>query len=303
MSDFNYNKIRFPLFGYLLLVGSAFFTSLSYVIGKIMDKDLDPESTAFFWFFGAFIFSLFVSPFIPSQRKEIRNLRSYGNIFIYTSVLTSAGASLWMFSLWTIGPALTSFLLKTQTLFSLVLGMLFLGERLNKWESLGIVVTIAGGIIVAYQKDSYLMIGTVTAISAALLYSLVSFLVKKIANDLNMLTVATLRTLGVSIVLFAYLILTGTFDAPDFADIVFMGLGGVSGACIAKACQFHSIKMLDVSRTTAILPLESLFVVILSYFIFNDLPSIWKMFGGILIITGVVFLVFFRDGNANLFGK
>ena len=303
MSNINNNKNRFPFVGYLFLIGTAFFTALSYSIGKFLDKDLDPETTTFFWFFGAFVFSLFVFPLIPSQRKELKNLHRYKEIFIYTSVLTSVGGTLWIISLWTIGPALTSFLLKAQTLFSLFLGILFLGERLNRWESVGIIITIIGGIIVAYQTESYLIVGTITALSAAFFYSLMTFLVKKIANDLNMLTVATLRTLGVSIVVFSYLILTGTYQIPDLKDVLYMGLGGINGAYIAKALQFHSIKLLDVSRTTAVMPLESLFVVILSYFLFNDLPSAIKLLGGVLIITGVVFLVFFRGEKYDLLGK
>jgi len=294
---------RFPFSGYLFLIGTAFFTALSYAIGKFLDKDLDPETTTFFWFFGAFVFSLFFSPLIPSQRREFKNLRVYKKIFIYSSVITSVGAALWIFSLWTIGPALTSFLMKAQTLFSLFLGIIFLGERLNKWESIGIIVTIVGGIIVAYQRESYLIIGTITALTAAFFYSFLSFLVKKIANDLNMLTVATLRTLGVSVVVFLYLMVTGTFETPGFKDALYMGLGGINGAYIAKACQFHSIKLLDVSRTTAVMPLESLFVIILSYFLFDDLPSVIKLLGGALIITGVVFLVIFRGEKNNILGK
>ena len=287
-------KIKFPVTGYLYLIGTAFFTSLSYAVGKFLDKDLDLETATFFWFFGAFVFALFVSPFIPSQRKEFKNLGRYGKIFIYSGVITSVGAALWIYSLWTIGPPLTSFLMKAQTVFSLFLGMIFLGERLNRLESLGIAVTVIGGIIVAYQKETYLIIGTATALSAAFFYSFLSFIVKKIANDLNMLTVATLRTLGVSITVSLYLILTGTFQAPSFTDAVFMGVGGITGAYVAKACQFHSIKLLDVSRTTAVMPMESLFVIILSYLLFDDLPSGVKIIGGSLIIIGVVFLVIFR---------
>lgn len=296
-------KQKLPITGYLFLVGTAFFTALSYAIGKSLDGNLDPETTTFFWFFGAFITALIIAPFIPSQRAQFKNLNKYKEIFIYSSILTSIGAALWMVSLWTIGPALTSFLMKAQTLFSLLLGVIFLGERLNKGESIGIVVTVIGGVIVAYQKDSYLIIGTLTAIAAAFFYSFLSFIVKKIAQDLNMLTVATLRALGVSIVLSIYLIITNSFQAPTINQIIYMIFGGICGAYIAKACQFHSIKLLDVSRTTAVMPMESIFVIILSYALFKDLPSPIKLAGGAAIIIGVVFLVIFRGERNDLLGK
>ena len=239
----------------------------------------------------------------PSQRGELRQLRKYTAIFILSSVVTAIGAALWIFSLRTIGPPLTSFLMKAQTLFSLFLGVMFLGERLNKGESIGIIVTIAGGVIVAYQREGYLLLGTLMALLSAFFYSLLSFLVKKIAQDLNMLTVANLRALGVAIVAFIYLIISGRFQIPGLTDLVLMALGGLTGAYIAKASQFQSIKLLDVSRSTAVMPMESLFVILFSYFIFDDLPSIVKLIGGAGIIAGVVFLVIFRGEKNDVLGK
>jgi drug/metabolite transporter (DMT)-like permease len=193
--------------------------------------------------------------------------------------------------------------MKSQTLFSLLLGIIFLGERLNKGETVGIVITIAGGIIVAYQKEGYLIFGTLTALLSAFFYSLLSFLIKKIAQDLNMLTVANLRALGVSIVVFIYLMITGRFEIPGLRDLMFMSFGGLTGAYIAKASQFQSIKLLDVSRSTAVMPMESLFVILFSYFLFYDLPSVIKLIGGAGIIIGVVFLVIFRGERNDVLGK
>ena len=292
--------MKYPLRGYIFLVGTAFFTALSYVFGKAVNKDLNPETVIFFWFFGAFFFSIFAVMLIPSQRTELRYLRNYVTIFVLSSIVTAIGAALWIISLRTIGPPLTSFLMKSQTLFSLLLGIMFLGERLNKGETIGIMLTIAGGVIVAYQEEGYLILGTFMALLSAFFYSLLSFLVKKFAQDLNMLTVANLRALGVAIVVFVYLIITERFQAPGLRDLVFMAFGGLTGAYIAKASQFQSIKLLDVSHSTAVMPLESLFVVLFSYFIFQDLPSVIKLIGGAGIVIGVVFLVIFRGEKADL---
>lgn len=300
----NNHEHRFPIVGYLFLVGTAFFTALSYVFGRALDPSIDLGTATFFWFFGAFVCSIFVVLAVPVQRAEIRHLRSYVKMFIYTSILTSIGAALWIMSIRTIGIPLTSFLMKAQTLFALFLGMLFLGERLNKGETVGIIITIIGGVIVAYQSDLTLLMGTFTALGAAFLYSCISFVVKKIGGNLNMLTVANLRALGVSIFVFIFLIVTDSFEMPTrLIDIAFMALGGITGAYIAKACQFQAIKLIDVSRTTAVMPLESLFVVLLSYFIFDEIPSVIKLLGGALIIAGVVFLVIFRGKKPEVMDK
>lgn len=273
---------------------SAFFTSLSYIFGKAINEEIGPETTVFFWFFGAFVCSIAAVVLLPSQRLESREVRRYFPIFIYSSILTAVGAGLWIASIWIIGPPLTSFLMKSQTLFTLMLGFMFLGERLNRWELVGIVITIVGAVIVSYQKEGYLFLGTLLALISAFFYSILSFLVKKIAQDLNMVTVASLRALGVSLVVFTYLIVTGTFKLPGPLDLLYMILGGISGAFVAKTSQFQSIKLLDVSRSTAVMPLESVFVLLFSYVFFGDFPSLVKLTGGVFIVTGVVFLVIFR---------
>lgn len=292
--------IKYPLRGYFFIVGTAFFTAISYVFGKSVDKNLNPETVTFFWFSGATFFSMLTAIMIPSQRSELRHVRKYMTIFVMSSVVTAIGSALWIISLRTIGPPLTSFLMKFQTLFSLFLGMVFLGERLNRWETVGIILTIAGGLIVAYQREVSLILGTLVALLAAFFYSLLSFLVKRFAQHLNMFAVANLRSLGVAVVLFVYLISTGRFQMPGLRDLTFMVLGGVTGAYIAKASQFESIKLIGVSQSTAVMSLESLFVVIFSYFIFNDLPSTIKLIGGIGTIIGVVFLVIFRGGRGDV---
>ncbi|MGE5445735.1 MAG: DMT family transporter [Ignavibacteriales bacterium] len=292
--------IKYPLRGYFFIVGTAFFTAISYVFGKSVDKNLNPETVTFFWFSGATFFSMLTAIMIPSQRSELRHVRKYMTIFVMSSVVTAIGSALWIISLRTIGPPLTSFLMKFQTLFSLFLGMVFLGERLNRWETVGIILTIAGGLIVAYQREVSLILGTLVALLAAFFYSLLSFLVKRFAQHLNMFAVANLRSLGVAVVLSVYLISTGRFQMPGLRDLTFMVLGGVTGAYIAKASQFESIKLIGVSQSTAVMSLESLFVVIFSYFIFNDLPSTIKLIGGIGTIIGVVFLVIFRGGRGDV---
>lgn len=292
--------IKYPLRGYFFIVGTAFFTAISYVFGKSVDKNLNPETVTFFWFSGATFFSMLTAIMIPSQRSELRHVRKYMTIFVMSSVVTAIGSALWIISLRTIGPPLTSFLMKFQTLFSLFLGMVFLGERLNRRETVGIILTIAGGLIVAYQREVSLILGTLVALLTAFFYSLLSFLVKRFAQHLNMFAVANLRSLGVAVVLSVYLISTGRFQMPGLRDLTFMVLGGVTGAYIAKASQFESIKLIGVSQSTAVMSLESLFVVIFSYFIFNDLPSTIKLIGGIGTIIGVVFLVIFRGGRGDV---
>ena len=292
------NKI---LIGYFFIIGTAFFTAFSYIFGKKVSDDLFPETVAFYWFLGAFIVAVLKRIVFTGLGYKfsvpINELGKYKKIMILTSLITVFGAASWVIALRIIGPPSTSFLMKFQVLFAVVLGVIFLGERLGKMEIIGIFFTIIGGLFITFNSTQMELIGVFYAISAAFFYSILFILVKKMAGDLNMIMVATLRSMGVVIIGFLYLIISGKFQLPNSDDFFMMLLGGTCGAYIGKAFQFQAIKLVDVSRTTAITPLEAVFVIFLSFIFFDTVPDLYKLIGGFLIILGVILLLVFRKNN------
>ena len=294
------NKI---LLGYFFIIGTAFFTAFSYIFGKKISDSLYPETVAFYWFFGAFLVAVFKRFFFTALgfkfKVPLSDLGKYKKIMILSSIVTVFGAASWVIALRTIGPPATSFLMKFQVLFAVILGVFFLKERLSKTEVLGIFLTIIGGSLITFNNTRIELIGSFYAISAAFFYSILFIIVKKTASDLNMIMVATLRSTGVVIIGFFYLIIFNKFQIPNLNDFVMILLGGTCGAFIGKAFQFQAIKLVDVSRTTAITPLEAVFVVYLSYIYFDTIPDYFKLAGGFLIIAGVFILLLFRKDNIN----
>ena len=132
---------------------------------------------------------------------------------------------------------------------------------------------------------------------AAFCYSCLFIIVRKRSSNLNMMMVATLRSLGVSIIGVLYLLFSDRFQLPSNIDLIYMLIGGTCGAYIGKALQFQAIKLVDVSRTTAVTPLEAVFVVLLTFFFFDTIPSSSKLIGGGFIVVGVIFLLIFRKEN------
>lgn len=291
------------LLGYFLVMGTAFFTAFSYIFGKKVSDDLYPETVAFYWFFGAFVFALIKRLIFSSIgtkfRVPLRDLSKYKEVMIISSIVTVFGVAFWVIALRSAGPPVTSFLMKFQVVFSVVLGAFFLNERLKPLEVFGIILTILGGLIITYDTTIFELKGAFYAVGAAFCYSCLFIVVRKKGSKLNMMMVATLRSLGVSIIGIIYLFLSGRFQLPTNIDLVYMLIGGTCGAYIGKALQFQAIKLVDVSRTTAVTPLEAVFVVSLTFLFFDTIPSSLKLIGGGLIIIGVIFLLIFRKENIN----
>ena len=297
------NKKSNLLFGYFLVMGTAFFTAFSYIFGKKVSDDLYPETVAFYWFFGAFLFALIkrliFGAFGTKFRVPLKDLYQYKDVMIISSIVTVFGVAFWVIALRAAGPPVTSFLMKFQVVFSVILGAFFLKERLKSLEIFGIILTIIGGLIITYDTSIFELKGSMYAILAAFCYSCLFIVVRKKGANLNMMMVATLRSLGVSIVGILYLLIGGKFQFPTNIDLINMLIGGTCGAYIGKALQFQAIKLVDVSRTTAVTPLEAVFVVLLTFIFFDTIPSSIKLIGGGLILTGVIFLLIFRKENLN----
>ena len=233
------NKKQNVLIAYALVMGTAFFTAFSYIFGKKVSEDLYPETVAFYWFFGAFLFAvikrLIFMVFGTKFRVPIKELSKYNEVMIISSIITVFGVAFWVIALRSVGPPVTSFLMKFQVVFSVILGAALLNERLRKLEIFGIILTIMGGVVIAYDTSGFELKGSIFAIMAAFCYSCLFIIVRKRSSNLNMMMVATLRSLGVSIIGVLYLLFSDRFLLPSNIDLIYMLIGGTCGPYIGIA--------------------------------------------------------------------
>ena len=85
---------------------------------KLISEDLYPERVAFYWFFGAFLFAvikrLIFMVFGTKFRVPIKELSKYNEVMIISSIITVFGVAFWVIALRSVGPPVTSFLMKFQ---------------------------------------------------------------------------------------------------------------------------------------------------------------------------------------------
>ena len=106
------NKKQNVLIAYALVMGTAFFTAFSYIFGKKVSEDLYPETVAFYWFFGAFLFAvikrLIFMVFGTKFRVPIKELSKYNEVMIISSIITVFGVAFWVIALRSVGPPVLS---------------------------------------------------------------------------------------------------------------------------------------------------------------------------------------------------
>jgi len=128
-----------------------------YIFSKAALLEVNYFQFQFYWFGFAL---LWILPFlfVTGMIKKIPGLSRSSNItLIIIGILELGAASLLFLSIQLAeNPTTISFLSNLTPIFVTMLGIRFLGERFNLVEAVGIILTIAGVILITYTRDTSL---------------------------------------------------------------------------------------------------------------------------------------------------
>ncbi|MBN9228139.1 MULTISPECIES: DMT family transporter [Legionella] len=142
------DALSFNLWGILLGVASAFFYAC-YVIGS-KKNELSPNMSTFMVCLGCMTTSLLVSLFnhsftIPSSMDV------WYHLFGIAVVATVIPIVLLLYSLKYISSEKASILSVLEPVFVVIFGVLLLGEELNLWGTIGIILVLTGALITLFS--------------------------------------------------------------------------------------------------------------------------------------------------------
>ncbi|HHF0525860.1 TPA: DMT family transporter [Legionella anisa] len=142
------DALSFNLWGILLGIASAFFYAC-YVIGS-KKNELSPNMSTFMVCLGCMVTSLLVSFFshsfaIPST------MDAWYHLFGISVIATVAPIVLLLYSLKYISSEKASILSVLEPVFVVIFGVLLLGEKLNFWGAVGIVLVLTGALITLFS--------------------------------------------------------------------------------------------------------------------------------------------------------
>ena len=184
----------------------------------------------------------------------------------------------------------------------IVLAVLFLGERLNLWQSLGVVLTLAGITLVTWHRTEQ-QLDAATLRRGALIGGLSVFamacgvvMAKPVLDDYDFLQVVTLRMVA-SVVVMSVMLALQRRIASIFAEYRRVKhwpqviAGGFMGSYLSMICWLLGYKYADASIAAVINELSALFIVVLAAIVLHDRMVKRQLWGGALAVFGVVFVV------------
>lgn len=272
---------------------SISFWGVSFVSAKALLEKLDPYSLLVFRFgIGAlflFVILLFTRERLRISLRYIPHLVVLGILGVFVHQVLQAT------SLLTINASSAGWLISFSPIFTVLLSVLFLHERMNLKKAIGMVVAITGVFIVTTTRSGQsfefaMNLGFILMILSTLNWAVYSILLKRLQIPYPALLVTFYMSLiGFMLTLPFMLRNKGWESLPlltqtEWAHLLFLGIF-VSG--IGYWYWGKALEVLDASKVSMFLYLEPLATLIAAIFLLHEKFILISAIGGIIIIIGV----------------
>jgi drug/metabolite transporter (DMT)-like permease len=286
------NRLKFTASLYALM--SISFWGVSFVSTKAVLGKLDPFSLLVIRFgIGAFFLLLL----LLLQRHRLRislqyvpHLMVLGILGVFVHQVLQATALL------TINASAAGWLISFSPIFTVILSLLFLHEKLNTAKVIGMVLAVTGVLIITSTRSGQsiqfaLNIGFLLMILSTLNWAVYSVLVRSLNIPYPPLVVTFYMCL-IGLILTTPFIIRNRgwekltlLDHTEWAHLLFLGVF-VSG--IAYWYWGKALEVLEASKVSMFLYLEPIATLIAAVLLLHEKVLLISVAGGIIIIIGVV---------------
>ncbi len=276
--------------GLIYLILSGLFITTSPIFAQNLVKTVDVELLAFLWFVPASMVSTAVVS-LYTKTSPIAYFRKNWKEGIILGFANALSVVLWFAAIKAIGATLTTFLLRFMTIFLIILGIIFLKEKLNTLEAIGAAIAIAGALVMNFNASSILLIGTIIAVLAAFAVAVQEIIAKIYVARISPMELTSIRTTFVLPFLLLYALLAGNIGAAaeiQAGSLLLIIAGSTASAVIGFIFWYKAIERMDVSKAAIIRTVDPFIVMVYAFLIFSTAPTQKELIGGALIVAGVI---------------
>ena len=292
--------------GYISALTVALLFGVWFSLDKTLLGYLHPFALAALTYLiaSAFLFLVNFSPLrerileFINRKSDVENYitrKEYFILFLTAIFGSFIAPALYLNGLFRITAVNAALLANVEIIFIIILGVLFLKERVVKRDVLGFAFLFVGAIFLSTNNLQNLsfnqsLFGSLLVISASFFWSMDTILSKFLSHKRNIIFVTALKTLiGGSILFIISLIMGLSFTLPldKVPLLLFIGL-----VCLSFSLPliYYAIRIIGSTRTGSIFSLASLFGAITAFFVLGEPLTLSQLSFGILMIAGVYIL-------------
>jgi len=268
---------------YYALLATGLF-SVTAVMAKVAVADYHVLQILFFRQIVVFLSSL--PTLIRSYPEGLKTARIGLHGVRLLGAFTALSCSIWAVAVLPLSTAVTlSFM---QAFFVAIIATIFLGESIGFHRVVAILSGFVGVVIVMQPSldgiaDKNMWIPLVGAMGAA--FAVVS--VRKLTSTESTATLILYQSVFVGAL--AGIPLLWLWKTPDLADFIFLVTMGLFAA-LAQWIGIMSLRLGEASVVSTIKYTDLLFVAVLGFFVFGEIPERTTMLGACVIIVSAVYL-------------
>jgi drug/metabolite transporter (DMT)-like permease len=223
-------------------------------------------------------------------------LRRHGWLFLAVGGLVGVNTNMGFAAVQYVDPGTASLLSRTAILFGVGLGVVWLGERLSRIETIGTAIALGGVIAISAQPGDYFRWGTLLVVIATLLYAVHSAVVKRYGSDIPFGDFMFFRVASVAGVLVLLAAAQGALVWPTPLAWGWLLLAATVNVVISRGLYYLALRRLDMSFLTIILTLTPVVTWLWSIALFGGRPTLQEIGGGIATLVGVLVVTSSRAG-------
>lgn len=294
--------------GFLIAVVSAVVLSFTSILIRMVSEDYHvPALVLAFW--RNFFLILFALPFLYFFKRKLLTIKPGDLPFlVYFGIVLSIFNVLWTLSVTLTGASVATVLVYSSGAFTAVLGYFILNEGLGLQKIIAVMLCLAGCVFVSGAVDPNAWhtnpLGILTGLFSGLLYAIYSLMGRHATQrGLNPWTTLFYTFLFAAGFLLMINLLPLNFipaTAPRPIDMfhlrtqwrgwVLLLLLAAGPTLIGFGLYNVSLGILPSSVANLILTLEPVFTAITAYFLLAERLKPFEVFGGGLILLGVIVL-------------
>ena len=281
--------------GILLAIGAALAVSNVYIFSKAALNEVHLVQFGLYWFGLGIVWNLIY--IIASKKyKSFAKIKRSSYFALFLIALLEVGGTLFFFlSIKTVtNPTVVSFLANINPLFVVTMGVLFLKERLNRLEILGILIIFIGVTIISVKGTgnigSFFIPGIQYILLSGFIYSIATVIAKKQIKFVDASFMALSRLLLLFVFSIGAIIVLELPTNIPLSALKNIAIGSILGPFLTATLGYMALKYIEVSKASMVQSVRSLFVLVGAYIYFGNFPTYWQITGGTITIIGIILI-------------
>ena len=227
-----------------------------------------------------------------AAKKELNQFFSvkYLKTFLGVAFFTAAGQGLLFIGTKLTSGTNTGLLLQVEPIYSLILGIIFLGEILNGSQIGATILMVVGAVTIVYKGGVSINSGDILILFSPLMFQLSHLIGKRLLNkniDVNLILASRQFYGGLMLLLFTFFTNKSAITLFNGRSIS-IGLSLGLFTAIVALCWYSSIKKVPVSVASSFIPITALVSLVGSAFFLKEVISIQQYLGFFFIVGGML---------------